>query len=165
MIGEKVTDRYVFFWSGPFSQWVSSPFIREGLQFNTAEQWMMYQKAMLFDDFDMADRIRLTDSPKEQKALGRKVANYDEAQWMRYAYDFVVAGNLSKFSQNPILMRALIESGDRILVEASPFDKRWGIGLKATAPNIEDESTWLGENLLGKAIMEVRHLLLGIPAR
>lgn len=156
-----MSDKFVFFWGGPFSQWMYSPFERDGMTFVTAEQWMMYQKAIAMADAASAAKIMATEDPREQKALGRKVANYNDMKWMRVAYNVVVEGNLSKFSQNADCMEALKQSRGKIIVEASPYDKRWGIGMAEGAEGIEDPANWKGENLLGKAIMDVRTYLLG----
>jgi ribA/ribD-fused uncharacterized protein len=152
---------YIFFWGGTYSQWIKSPFTIDGKTFNTAEQWMMYNKAMVFNDTATAKSILETTDPKKQKALGRQVKNFDDFVWMEKSFDIVVKGNIEKFKQNPKMLAELEASKGKIIVEASPYDKRWGIGLAADAPNIEDQSTWQGENLLGKAIMQVRTELFG----
>jgi ribA/ribD-fused uncharacterized protein len=91
---------YEYFWGGPFSQWASAPFIIDDIEFNTCEQYMMYKKAMLFGDLEIAERILQTSNPKAQKALGRKVRYFDDKVWMEHAYNYVVEGNRAKFSQN-----------------------------------------------------------------
>lgn len=131
------------------------------MTFNTCEQWMMYCKAITFNDQLTADLILKTKSPKEQKALGRAVKNFDDEMWMQHAYDVVLIGNLAKFSQHTPSMEALKATRGKTLVEASPYDKRWGIGMKEGDTGIEDPANWKGENLLGKAITEVRQLLFG----
>ncbi len=156
-----MSDNFVFFWGGEFSQWYPSPFKQQGMTFNCAEQWMMYSKATYFKDYDTADAIMLTDSPKEQKSLGRQVRGFDDQEWMLDAYNVVVQGNRAKFSQNDDLGLILKNTGSKIIVEASPYDKRWGIGLGENNPDIYDQSKWKGENLLGKAIMQVRGELFG----
>jgi len=166
------SDKYHFFWNGPFSQWAHSPFMMravveyephwfERLPFVTAEQWMMWNKAMMFGDEAIAERILRTPNPKEQKALGRKVTGFNDSVWMEHAYVIVVAGNKAKFTQNPRLAKQLEATKGKMLVEASPYDRRWGIGLRATDPEAQDESTWRGKNLLGKAITQARIDLFG----
>ena len=152
---------YVFFWNGPFSQWYHSPFELEGLSFVTAEQWMMWNKAMLFNDISTAGQIMLTQTPREQKALGRRVKNFNDEEWMKHAYDIVVVGNTAKFISNGGLLPILGRTRGKTLVEASPYDRRWGIGMSANDPGVEDPKNWKGENLLGKAITQVRINLLG----
>lgn len=153
-------SNYEFFWSGPFSQWYKAPFIIDGRKFNTCEQWMMWNKAMLFNDTETAEAILKTSDPRQQKALGRAVKNFDDAKWMAVAYDIVVQGNRSKFTQNPQLFETLKATGDKTLVEASPYDRRWGIGMGEDDPGIEDPKNWRGENLLGKALTQVRDELV-----
>ena len=157
-----MSDKYIFFWGGPFSQWFPCQFTIDEIDFNCAEQWMMFRKAMLFEDYDTAKSIMYQRSPKEQKKLGRSVIGYDDDKWMEVAFDIVVEGNMAKFSQSPLLYDTLKSSGDKIIVEASPYDRRWGIGLAEDAPGIEDPNNWRGDNLLGKAIMKVRAELFGV---
>lgn len=149
-------SKFVFFRGGPYSQWFKSPFIIDGMQFNCCEQWMMYQKAKLFGDKEFANAIMRTNNPREQKRLGREVRNFNDEVWMEHAYDLVVKGNRAKFSQNPDLLKTLEGTKGKVLVEASPYDKRWGIGLAEGAEGIENPANWKGENLLGQAITEVR---------
>ena len=162
---------YIFFWGhrarkdgsigkSCFSQWWISEFEHEGLRFTSAEQWMMYGKAMLFQDHAVAQEILDTHDPSLVKKLGRKVSGFDDPTWKAHRYEIVKQGNLLKFSQDAALQQYLHSTGDKIIVEASPYDRIWGIGLKADAKGIEDPNTWQGENLLGFAIMEVRDALL-----
>lgn len=152
---------YVFFWKGPFSQWQRSPFTDEnGIIFVTCEQFMMHRKAVLFDDHDTANKILLTNVPKVQKELGRMVSNFNPTVWDEKKFDIVKLGNRLKFTQNPIFLEELKLTKGKLLVEASPYDRIWGIGFEVGDPNINDESKW-GENLLGKAITEVRIELIG----
>lgn len=148
----KTTDKFVFFYGGFMSQWYPSQFSG----FNCAEQWMMLMKAIYFGDLESVEKICKTSNPAEQKKLGRKVKNFDPIRWNDVARDIVFAGNLLKFTQNEGLKQMLLDTGDRILVEASPYDKIWGIGLSEDDPNIEDASKWLGTNWLGHVLMEVR---------
>ena len=156
-----MSDKFVFFWGGFLSQWAPSPFTIGRLRFTCAEQWMMYKKAELFQDVETAVLIMRTDQPNEQKALGRGVANYDDDAWMEIAYDVVVQGNRAKFGQLKVFNDQLRATGDKIIVEASPHDRRWGIGMAEHEAGIEDPANWRGENLLGKAIMQVRDELFG----
>lgn len=142
-----------------FSQFYSCQFTIDGLTFNCAEQWMMYSKAMLFKDNNIAKEILKTSDPSQIKALGRKVRGYDEAQWGKHRFDIVVTGNMAKFSQNPELMQVLMDTDNAILVEASPSDRIWGVGMGPTDPRVNDITQWNGLNLLGKALMSVREAL------
>jgi len=156
---EKQKEKYHLFWGGEFSQWYPSTFEIDGTTYNCAEQYMMEQKALFFDDVLSADMIMASTSPREQKAFGRKVQNFDADKWMEVCYDVVVKANIAKFSQNPKLLEVLLNTGDIEIVEASPYDKIWGIGLGENDPRAQDKSQWDGLNLLGKAVMETREKL------
>lgn len=154
-------SKFVFFHSGPFSQWTKSPFVYDGIVFNTAEQWMMWNKAIFFKDYDIAEQILVTKNPFQQKKLGRQVSNFVDREWMTVAYDYVVQGNRLKFEQNPNLLAELRKTKGKVIVEASPHDRRWGIGMKTGDPGIENPANWKGQNLLGQAITEVRIEIFG----
>ncbi|MHC3968565.1 NADAR family protein, partial [Pseudomonas aeruginosa] len=120
---------------------------------------MMAAKARLFDDSRLLERILAARSPGEAKALGREVAGFDEARWNAERVGIVIEGNLGKFGQNASLKKYLLGTADRVLVEASPVDAIWGIGLAASDPLAAEPATWQGLNLLGFALMEVRRRL------
>lgn len=141
------------------SQWWESPFSVEGTWYATAEHWMMVQKALLFGDLPMVTAILKAETPLEAKKLGKRVAGFDEYRWRAEGYDLVAQGNFHKFSQNASLGNFLLGTGQKILVEASPHDTVWGIGLEASSTLAQNPATWMGENLLGFALMEVRDLL------
>ena len=120
---------------------------------------MMAEKARLFRDDDALERILSAKSPAESKAIGRSVRGFVEADWQAHRYAAVVRGNLAKFSQHPELRSFLLATGNKVLVEASPVDRVWGIGLAATDSKAEDPLAWRGLNLLGFALVEVRRML------
>ena len=151
-----ITEDYVFFWGGSCSQWASSEFTINGEKFTCAEQYMMYKKALLFEDEEVANAIMRTNSPMEQKALGRKVRGFDKDKWEAVCREYVYEGNYAKFTQNPEMLKELYSYGDREIVEASPEDAIWGIGMHESHPDILDKSKWSGTNWLGEAIMRVR---------
>ena len=153
---DTVTDDFVLFWRGPFSQWYEGQFILEGVTYNCAEQFMMAQKALFFDDSESYEKIMATKSPHEQKAIGRKVKNFDVEKWKPVCEDIVYSGSYAKYDQNSDLKKILLDTGDRVLVEASPYDKVWGIGLSQSDPKALDPAQWEGMNLLGIALMRVR---------
>lgn len=155
----KITDKYVFFWNGIYSQWYPSNFEVDGYKYNTAEKYMMHQKALFFGDEEIAQKIMLADRPDEQKALGRQVKSFDFDRWSKACLIIVYKGNYAKFTQNEDLKKQLLETGDKILVEASPYDQIWGIGMGENEEGIEDPKNWKGQNLLGWAIMMVRQQL------
>lgn len=156
-----VTDRFVMFWKppAPFCQWTASPFEISGIKYNCAEQYMMAEKARLFGDRVTEQQILDTGSPEQQKKLGQSIGDFDSSVWAKYRLDVVIRGNIAKFRQNPEFKKALYETGDSILVEASPFDNVWGIGLAANDPKAHQQEHWTGLNLLGRALMKVRSLL------
>jgi ribA/ribD-fused uncharacterized protein len=153
---------YTFFFTeaSPFSQWYRCAFTVGANTFNCAEQFMMHGKAELFEDADAATKILAAEHPRDHKALGRKVKNFDDAKWKRARTEIVMAGNRAKFTQNPELRDLLLATAGTTLVEASPYDKIWGIGLAATDPRANDSSQWKGQNLLGKILTELREELL-----
>lgn len=139
-----------------FSQWWMSGFEENGIKYACAEQYMMYQKAILFNDPETAAKILKATEQKEMKALGREVRNFDPKTWNAHKSEIVVRGNILKFSQNPELKEFLLATGDKVLVEASMYDKIWGIGL---GRHECDVSQWRGTNLLGFALMEARDVI------
>lgn len=149
-------SKYVFFWGGPFSNWAKVEFEYKGVRFSSSEQAMMWEKAMLFKDLVAARMILAVSDPKKQKALGRKIRGYDNEAWDKVRFELVTDILRSKFKADPQMFLDLINTGDKIIVEASPLDTIWGIGLAAGDPLAQDESTWKGLNLLGKALMIVR---------
>ncbi|MFO1138198.1 MAG: NADAR family protein [Paracoccus sp. (in: a-proteobacteria)] len=150
---------YHFFWSGPFSQWFACEFTLAGHDYNTAEQAMMHGKALLFGDETTAREIMEADDPARQKALGRGVRGFDQPHWDREKIALVTRINLAKFGQNRGLRRKLFQTGGQQLVEASPHDLIWGIGLDAKTASQTPPDAWPGQNLLGKVLTEVRETL------
>lgn len=166
--GEKF--KFVFFWGHTasqdgqihetcFSQWWPSCFTVDGVAYTCAEQFMMAEKARMFGDEEMREKILQTRQPKEMKAYGRAVKNFDEAQWKTACCEIVKKGNLAKFSQNQDLWDYMKNTKKRILVEASPRDRIWGIGMGKQNPDAENPVKWRGTNFLGFTLMEVRDLL------
>lgn len=151
------TGKYVLFLTSEFSQWYPSDFVsKEGQTFHYAEQYMMYQKAMLFGDAETAEKILKAETPDEQKQLGRLVKNFDKEIWDQHARDIVYQGNYYKFTQNPHLWNVLERTGKKELVEAAHYDPVWGIGLKADDPLAADKANWKGKNWLGETLTKLR---------
>lgn len=162
--------KYVFFWGHTgrpgaplgkecFSQWYPAPFVLEGARYATAEHYMMCQKARLFGDDEAAARILAAGHPGEAKEFGRSVRGFDEAAWVERRFEIVVAGSHAKFSQHPALRAYLLDTHQRVLVEASPRDAIWGIGLGEKDEDARAPERWRGQNLLGFALMKARALL------
>ena len=164
------TLKYLFFWGHQppadgtvgkscLSQWWDCRFIVDGIPYHTAEQYMMAQKALLFGDSEIQAKIMEASHPMEYKQLGRQIRHFDEAVWNQKRTAIVIRGNYAKFAQNADLVQFLLGTNDRILVEASPRDRIWGIGISEKKPDCMHPSRWRGENLLGFCLMEVRDLL------
>ncbi|MCR8979761.1 NADAR family protein [Brevibacillus laterosporus] len=159
--------KYLFFWGNTpkkdgivdkscFSQWYPASFKEDGIMYATAEHYMMAKKAELFGDTVMCDQILQQKHPNQAKALGRRVQAFDDRVWNAHKLEIVRQANLLKFSQHPELKSYLLHTGNRVLVEASPYDRVWGIGLAQDHPDAERPQHWRGENLLGFALMLVR---------
>ncbi|MFI5609481.1 NADAR family protein [Amycolatopsis sp. NPDC051903] len=142
--------------AGCLSQWWPAAFEREGRIFETAEHYMMWRKAILFGDDVVAAKILAARHPRQAKAFGREVRGFEEDVWNAHRFGIVVEGNVAKFGQNAGLGEYLGNTGDRVLVEASPVDRVWGIGLAPDDERIGEPRAWRGLNLLGFALMEVR---------
>jgi ribA/ribD-fused uncharacterized protein len=142
-----------------FSNWHPCRFDYHGFHFSSVEQFMMFSKAKLFgDDVSAAAALASTD-PREQKAIGRKVAGFNQREWDSKREAIVFVGCREKFTQSPRLRSILLASAPTVLVEASPWDRIWGVGLRERDPCIADPSKWRGQNLLGIALMRVREAL------
>ncbi|MFF8729788.1 NADAR family protein [Streptomyces sp. NPDC015171] len=141
------------------SQWWPSPFVVDGVRYATAEHWMMAGKARLFGDAEAEQRVLAAGHPAEAKKAGRLVRDFDERIWTRERFRIVVEGSVHKFAADAGLGTFLLNTGDRVLVEASPVDRVWGIGLSADDEAASDPERWRGHNLLGFALMEARERL------
>jgi ribA/ribD-fused uncharacterized protein len=182
-LADNEREKFTFFWEtySPLSQWHESKFkapsymwpnnfyenlvkrqvFPSEIEFTSAEQYMMYCKAMLFIDFETAKQILASNDPRKIKELGRQVKRFNDDTWYVFRWRFVYAGNKYKFIQNGGLRESLFKTQGTTLVETSPYDKVWGIGLKASDPRALDRSTWQGKNLLGEILTELRVELMG----
>lgn len=152
--GHKVTDPVT---ETCLSQWYPCQFEVDSVKYTSAEQYMMAEKARLFGDEKIRTEILRTSDPRKCKALGRKVKNFDKAVWDKRKENIVRNGNFEKFMQNSALRSFLLSTGDKVLVEASPTDRVWGIGLGKNNPDALDPKKWRGQNLLGFILMAVRN--------
>ncbi|MFY7936278.1 MAG: NADAR family protein [Flavobacterium sp.] len=186
---KKSEEQFTYFWitKSPFSQWHKSTFVattclNEGIndlreqkkkhilnnlfpidaqEYSSAEQFMMYHKAMVFLDREIAQKIMQTDDVRKIKELGRQVKNYNEYVWKYFRSKVVYEGNKAKFSQNEELKHVLFTTKGTTLVEAAPNDTIWGIGLSENDPRALKRETWLGKNLLGEILTQIRIELMG----
>lgn len=177
-------ELFTFFWvtKSPFSQWNKSSFNAttfiygnnetkakalqnlfslDAQEYSSAEQFMMYHKAMIFLDREIAQQIMQTDDVRKIKNLGRQVKNYNEYVWKYFRSKVVYEGNKAKFTQNEELKQALFATKGTTLVEAAPNDIIWGIGLSEDDPRALKRETWLGKNLLGEILTQIRIELMG----
>lgn len=163
--GEKPT--YFFFWGHQpekngrigkscLSHWWPASFTVEGRTYPSAEHFMMAEKARLFGDSATQEKIIAAADPSEAKRLGREVQGFDQETWNKAKFDVVVCGNLHKFGQDQRLRSFLLDTDPSVLVEASPLDPLWGIGLASTDVRSRNPEEWKGLNLLGFALMEAR---------
>ncbi|MBH5337255.1 NADAR family protein [Streptomyces pactum] len=162
--------KYLYFWGhrprpdgsvghGCFSQWWPAPIEADGVRYATAEHWMMAGKAALFGDAEARRRVLAAGHPRQAKEIGRSVRGFEERVWAEHRFELVVRGSVLKFGQHPELGRYLLGTGARVLVEASPVDRVWGIGLASDDERAADPARWCGLNLLGFALMEARQRL------
>lgn len=156
-----MTETHEFFFTSahPLSQWYPAKFYAEGMWFDNAEHYMMWRKASLFNDNEVRNKLITCPSPKEAKALGRQVKNFDPWLWDHLKKDIVTKGSLHKFTSSKFLLNYLRATGTKKLVEASPWDKIWGIGLSAEDAIRIPEKDWPGRNLLGHCLMDVREII------
>ena len=162
-IGNTETDA-IFFYRvgdayGAFSNWAPTPFTVDGVSFSTAEQYIMYRKCLTFGDTVTAEKLLSSDSPKEQKALGREAAGYIDSVWAGIRQTVAIRGLYAKFSQDSELKRLLLGTGDAVLVECTSNDRIWACGLDRDDDDRLSADRWKGQNILGFALMEVRNML------
>ena len=157
----KENEHNVFFYGGDaiFSQFYPCSFIENRQSFTCAEQYMHYKKAELFGDSQSGQLILASHSPVQHKRLGRRVRSFKDSVWSNYARNIVKTGTMLKFQQNYALKQRLLDTRPKQLVETSPYDRTWGIGLAIEDPNIHDPSQWRGSNILGQILVEVREEL------
>jgi ribA/ribD-fused uncharacterized protein len=155
-LGDRITDTHHFFWGNAFSNWFGCEIEYKGHTFTNTEQAFMWEKANFFGDTEIAYQILNTPNPSANKALGRKVQNFNAEKWAEVCFQIMIDVNIPKWRKMP---EHLLMTGDRIIVEASSEDKIWGIGLAPWDDKVLDEANWNGTNLLGLALMDIRAIL------
>lgn len=157
----KISDKYVSFWGGVFSNFYPCKIDAEGKTFTSSEQYFMWQKARYFRDDVIEVAILDSKTPSQAKKLGRRIDGFDEEQWREVRMHAMFNAVYLKFKQNKDLMDILLDKdiSDKNFVEGSPVDKIWGVGIKWDDPEIEDKENWKGENLLGIVLDTVRAVL------
>ena len=155
-------EQFIFFWGNesPFSNWHKATFIVNSYEYNCSEQYMMHHKALLFDDVEIAEKVMQTKSPSKQKALGRQILSFNADVWEKNCKQIVYDGCKAKFTQNENLLKHLLKTKGRTLVEASPVDAIWGIGLTENDPRAKLRHTWRGKNWLGEVLTQLREDLI-----
>lgn len=158
------TDTHIYFWGSYLSNFYWTPFTdgKDDIVWKTSEHYYMAMKAAEFGDYDSFDAIVLAPDAKSAKAIGRKVKGFGAERWDKVSEEYMFTACMHKFLNNEHIRKELIETGNKILVEASPVDKVWGVGLHATNDLILDEKNWKGENRLGKVLMRVREVYEGV---
>lgn len=159
MQGITETDQFVLFWGGWPSQWHKAHFVIDGIPYNCCEQFMMSEKARVFGDAEALRKILAAANPRTQKAIGRDVRTFDPDLWSGVCRGIVYTANLARFSQDDEVKSLLLATGEKTIVEASPTDSIWGIGLAQDDPRAVDPTQWCGTNWLGVALMQVRDVI------
>ncbi len=154
----KETDTHIYFWKGIFSNFYPVTFMYKGHEFANTEQAFMWAKAIYFNDIKTANLILKTTNPQEAKRLGRKVKNFNRRPWLQDCEQYMFQVNMEKWKKDSF-KKAILDTGDKIIVESCPVDRIWGVGLSQDDPLILDSSNWKGLNLLGKVLMKVRKSL------
>lgn len=154
------TEDAVFFWESDscFSNWAPAEFTLQGIKYENSEAALMYTKALVFGDTEAVDLILKDQNPWKVKRIGRGVRGFDHKTWEAVRFNFMTQILIEKFRQNPDMKQELMSTLDLEIVEASPYDRIWGIGLAPDDDRIYDRSNWDGQNLLGKSLMEVRSI-------
>lgn len=161
----KTTDKYVFFWKSKLAQWNMQSFVDvNDIEYCCAEQYMMAEKARLFGDSETCQKIMSSKNPKDIQNFGRLVKNFNQGVWDAHKQIIVYQCNILKFSQNQDLLDLLLSTAGKTLVEASPIDRIWGIGLSEDEPDdiLNNPENWKGQNLLGYTLTMVRQKYFGV---
>jgi ribA/ribD-fused uncharacterized protein len=153
-----VKEEFIFYFGqeSVFSHWFKCSFSINSQDFCCAEQYIMYRKAVLFNDVEIAKKILNSSNPARHRYLGKQVGGFDKRLWQQHCKQFAFDGNLSKFAQSSVLTNILLQTTGKSFAEASPYDRIWGIGLSMKNPKIYDRSQWRGRNWAGEVLQSVR---------
>jgi ribA/ribD-fused uncharacterized protein len=153
-----VTEEFIFYFSEDslYSHWYKCDFFVAGEKYCCVEQYLMYRKAILFGDNDVAKKIMNSSRPSWHRMLGKQITGFDKKKWHDHCRTFSLEGNLAKFSQNPVLKEALMQSAGKFFAEASPYDRVWGIGLSLSNPQNLVRANWRGKNWAGESLDATR---------
>jgi ribA/ribD-fused uncharacterized protein len=153
-----MTEEFIFYFGEEsiFSHWYKCNFQIEAQDYCCVGQYMMYKKALLFGDDAIAQKIMNSTSPPRHRMLGKQIQGFDKKKWHEHCRTYSLEGNIAKFSQNPVLKEALLQSAGKIFAEASPYDRVWGIGLSLSNPKIYDRANWRGKNWAGESLEAAR---------
>ena len=158
-IAERTTATQLFFLRGVFSNFYPASFVYKGVTFSNSEQAFMWEKSRHFGDTVSCTAILNTTDPVKAKALGRAVKGYNDKEWDKVRYGYMLEVNHAKYGQSEKLSKILKDTKDLELIETNPRDKVWAIALPANDDRVLDRTKWQGQNLLGKVLMEVRDYL------
>jgi hypothetical protein len=153
---ERITDTHIYFWKGELSNWHICSFRYKGYEFKNSEQAFMWEKAVYFNDILKSNEILKEFNPRRTKQLGREVKNFNTEDWLKVSFNYMVDVNYAKWTSNDKLQSLLLSTDNKILVEASPYDTIWGIGLHLEDDDVLNEKNWKGTNWLGESLMKVR---------
>lgn len=162
VLAEKLAKNHIICFHNPdednayLSNWYYSEFIFNNIKFSSMEQYMMYSKAILFNDFEIANQILSTNNFRTIKALGRRVRGFEDSIWDENKLNIIYNGLYAKFSQNLDLKNQLLNTNNKLLVECAVKDKIWASGMSMKDSDRFRPYLYSGTNYLGQLLMKVR---------
>ncbi|HYV92554.1 MAG TPA: NADAR family protein [Chitinophagales bacterium] len=159
---KNMKEEFIFYF-GPdsvFSHWYKCNFAIDGKNYCCVEQYIMYKKAILFNDLEIANKILHSSDPQRHRYLGKQVAGFIKSVWQNECKQYAYEANYAKFTESEKLMKALVDTKEKSLAEASPYDRNWGIGLSVANPRNQDRKNWRGKNWCGEVLELVRRNIL-----
>lgn len=157
------TPTHVLFLRGPFSNFAKASFTYLGQEFETTEQAFMYAKAVAFNDQKSISALLVDGiTPQQAKGIGRGVQGYVDSVWTKIRYQRMLEVNREKF-KIPYYRELLLATGNKEIIECNPRDTVWSCGLSENDPDSLNQGLWLGSNLLGKVLMQIRDEINNLP--